>query len=206
MDSNAVKAMAAAASQAIIDNVDMLSEADRATGDGDHGVGMRRAFEAAQEALLVLNDPTLEQVMKAVGTAVMAKGGGASGAIFGTMFRSGAKVLEGKTLLDAQGLAAFLVAGCEAVQKRGGAAPGQKTMIDALLPAADAAGAAHGSLRDALQAAAHAAKDGVEATRSMLAMTGKARSLGERSLGHVDPGALSVSIILQAMADYAKTT
>ena len=204
MDGNAVKAMMAAVSEAIIDSVDLLTEADRATGDGDHGVGMRRGFEAARHALETLNEPTPDQVMKSVGTAVMSKGGGASGAIFGTLFRSGAKTLEGKSEFDAQGLAAFLKAGCEAVQKRGGAGPGQKTMIDALLPAADAAGAGHGSLQDAVKAAAHAAKDGVEATRSMLATTGKARSLGERSLGHVDPGALSVSIILQAMADYAK--
>ena len=74
-------------------------------------------------------------------------------------------------------------------------------MIDALLPAADAAGAGHETLAEALAAAAHAARDGVEATRSMLATTGKARSLGERSLGHVDPGALSMSIILGAMAN-----
>ena len=201
MDGGDVKAMMAAAAQAIIDNVDVLSEADRATGDGDHGVGMKRGFEAAQDALGALIDPSPEQVMKSVGTAVMSKGGGASGAIFGTLFRAGAKGLEGKATLDAQGLAAFLMAGCDAVQKRGGAGPGQKTMIDALLPAADAAGAGHETLAEALAAAAHAARDGVEATRSMLATTGKARSLGERSLGHVDPGALSMSIILGAMAN-----
>lgn len=201
MTSDEVKAMMQAVAEAIIASVDQLSEADRATGDGDHGVGMRRAFEAAGEALAGLENATPESVMKAVGTAIMAKGGGASGAIFGTLFRSGAKALEGRDRLDAEGFSAFLAAAADAVQKRGGAAPGQKTMIDALVPAARAAAEA-GWLDESLAAAARAAADGAEATRGMLATTGKARSLGERSLGHIDPGALSVSIILQAMADF----
>ena len=98
MNGDDVKAMMEAAARAIIANVDRLSEADRATGDGDHGVGMRRGFEAALEALGGLISPTPEQVMKAVGAAIMSKGGGASGAIFGTLFRSGAKALEGISL------------------------------------------------------------------------------------------------------------
>ena len=201
MTGNEVKAMMAAAAHAIIAKVDALSAADRATGDGDHGVGMRRGFEAVLEALAALNDPAPSDVMKAVGTAIMTKGGGASGAVFGTLFRSGAKALEGRDALDGEGFAAFLAVAAEAVQKRGGAAPGQKTMIDALVPAA-AAATTHAALADVLAAAAQAAADGVEATRGMLATTGKARSLGERSLGHIDPGALSVSIILRAMADF----
>lgn len=202
MTGEEVKAMMEAVAQAVIANVDTLSEADRATGDGDHGVGMRRAFEAVLEALASLEIATPEGVMKAVGTAIMAKGGGASGAIFGTLFRSGAKALEGRSELDGAGFAAFLAAAAEAVQKRGGAVPGQKTMIDALVPAA-AAAASHAALADGLAAAARAASDGAEATRGMLATTGKARSLGERSIGHIDPGALSVSIILRAMAAFS---
>lgn len=201
MNGDAVKAMMEAAARAIIANVDVLSEADRATGDGDHGVGMRRGFEAALDALAGLTSPTPEQVMKAVGTAIMAKGGGASGAIFGTLFRSGAKALERKTDLDGAGLAAFLATASEAVQKRGGVTVGQKTMVDALAPAAEAASGV-ADLKEALSRAATAAEQGVEATKGMLATTGKARSLGERSLGHIDPGALSVSIILRAMRDH----
>jgi phosphoenolpyruvate---glycerone phosphotransferase subunit DhaL len=201
MDGAAVKAMMETAGRAVVASVDVLSEADRATGDGDHGVGMRRGFEAVLESLSGLLDPTPDQVMKAAGTAIMAKGGGASGAIFGTLFRAGGKALEGRGTFDAEGLAAFLFAAVEAVQKRGGVTVGQKTMVDALAPAAAASGG-HTSLAQAMAAAAAAAKDGVEATRGMIATTGKARSLGERSLGHIDPGALSVSIILGAMSDH----
>ena len=206
MTGDDVKAMMLAVAQAIIDNVDVLSEADRATGDGDHGVGMRRGFEAAQEAITALQSPTPEQVMKAAGTAIMAKGGGASGAIFGTLFRAGSKALESKDHLDAAGFAQFLAAASDAVQKRGGVTTGQKTMVDALAPAAVASAEASSSLVEAMTRAAQAAEAGVEATRSMIATTGKARSLGERSLGHIDPGALSVSIILKSMSEAAAKT
>ena len=201
MTGDDVKAMMQVVAQAIIANVDHLSEADRATGDGDHGVGMRRGFEAVLGALGSLQSPTPEQVMKTAGTAIMAKGGGASGAIFGTLFRGGSKALEGRDMLDADGFAGFLAAASDAVQKRGGVTEGQKTMVDALAPAARAA--VQSTLAASLAAAAKAAGDGVEATRGMVATTGKARTLGERSLGHIDPGALSVSIILRAMRDFA---
>lgn len=188
----------------VIANADILSEADRAIGDGDHGVGMRRGFEAALEALTTQNPQTPEQVMKCVGTAIMAKTGGAAGAVFGTLFRSGAKTLEGKDRLDAAGLAAFLASALEAVVKRGGVVKGQKTMVDALAPAVAAAQAAAGaSLAESLAAVASAAQLGVEATKGMVATTGKARSLGERSLGFVDPGAVSISFIFNAMRDGA---
>ena len=204
IDGEATRRMMLAVAEAVIAQVDALSEADRATGDGDHGVGMRRGFEAARDGLAAMAGPSPEQVMKACGTAIMAKGGGASGAIFGTLFRAGARALEGQATLDGEGLAAFLAAASQAVQARGGARPGQKTMIDALDPAA-VASRGHASLAQALDAAARAAASGVEATRDMLASTGKARSLGERSLGHIDPGALSVSIILAAMRDFVET-
>ena len=139
-----------------------------------------------------------------MGTAIMAKTGGAAGAVFGTLFRSGAKALEGKAHLDAAGFAAFLEAALDGVVKRGGVVQGQKTMVDALAPAAAAVKAvAGGSLGQALDAAATAAQQGVESTKAMVATTGKARSLGERSLGFVDPGAVSISLIFNAMRDGA---
>jgi dihydroxyacetone kinase-like protein len=188
----------------VVANEEVLSEADRAIGDGDHGVGMRRGFEAALEALTSQNPQTPEQVMKAVGTAVMAKTGGAAGAVFGTLFRSGAKALDGKEHLDTAGFAAFLEAALDGVVKRGGVVQGQKTMVDALAPAAAAAkAAASGSLAQSLEATATAAQQGVESTKAMVATTGKARALGERSLGFVDPGAVSISLIFNAMRDGA---
>lgn len=186
----------------VIAHVDMLTDADREIGDGDHGVGMRRAFEAALEALKDHEGSSPAEVFKASGMAIMSTAGGASGALFGTLFRGGAKALEQSTTMDAQGFAAFLAAAQDAIEKRGGAKPGQKTMIDALAPAAEAVkNGTGGTLCSVMADAAAAAKHGVEATRNMLATTGKARSLGERSLGHVDPGALSVSLILEAMAN-----
>jgi len=204
LDGAATRELMIAVARRMIDSVDILTDADRAIGDGDHGVGMRRGFEAALEAL-EKQDGTLppDAVMKAVGMGIMGKTGGAAGAVFGTLFRSGGKALEGRDMLDGAGFAAFLEAALDAVLKRGQVSEGQKTMVDALAPAARAAsGAADRPLGEVVAVAAEAASGGVEATRDMVATTGKARSLGERSLGHVDPGAVSVSIILAAMRDH----
>jgi dihydroxyacetone kinase-like protein len=146
---------------------------------------------------------TVEAAFKAAGTAIMAKAGGAAGAVFGTLFRSGSAAFAGRSSLDAEGLAGFLQQGLKAVEQRGGSRPGMKTMLDALAPAAAAAArACPEGLPATARAAAAAATEGAEATKSMIATTGKARTLGERSLGHPDPGAVSMSLILQAMRDY----
>jgi len=187
----------------VIENVDLLTAADQAIGDGDHGVAMRRGFSAALEQLKTDSAEDVEAVFKLVGAAVLSKAGGAAGAVFGTLFRSGAAAFGGREF-DAGAFGAFLELGLEGVEKRGGARPGQKTMVDALAPAAEAARKSVATgLVAATRAAAEAAKQGVESTKTMVATTGKAKSLGERSLGHPDPGALSVSLILDAISDYA---
>jgi dihydroxyacetone kinase-like protein len=197
-------AMLKAVSQALVDQTDVLTDADLAIGDGDHGIGMRRGFEAALAVLDTTPPDNIEAAFKAVGTAILSNTGGAAGAVFGTLFRSGAKAFAGRGAIDGESFAGFLEAGLEAVLKRGGVTEGQKTMIDAVAPAARAAKAAAGSgLAAATAAAADAALAGVEATKAMVATTGKARSLGERSLGHPDPGAISISLILGAMRDFA---
>ena len=199
-------ALLRAAAEAIIAATDRLSEADRAIGDGDHGIGMRRGFEAALAALDALPEASLPEAARAIGMAVLSSAGGASGAIFGALFRAGAKGLEGRPgPLDGEGLAAFLDQALIGVMKRGGVSEGQKTMVDALAPAARAARAAAAEgLAAALEAASAAAEAGVEASRDMIATTGKARALGERGLGHPDPGAISVSVLLAAMRDTHK--
>ncbi|MCW2308433.1 dihydroxyacetone kinase subunit DhaL [Rhodobium gokarnense] len=200
LDVAGVKGMFVAACDAMLANIELLTHADQAIGDGDHGVGMKRGFSAAL-AFLKENEPaTVGEVFKGVGGAIMSASGGASGAIFGTFFRAGNKTLGDATTLDGAGFAAFLKAGLEAVEKRGGAGPGGKTVIDAIDPAAKAAADAGDDLEAVLSAATTAAKEGVEATKSMIATTGKARTLGERSLGHPDPGAISFSIVIGAMA------
>ena len=191
-----------AACDAVVANQDRLTKADQAIGDGDHGVGMARGFKAAREALATKPASTPADLFKAVGMAIMGKSGGASGAVFGTFFMGMAKGIPGD-LLDASAYAAALGEGLKAVQARGGAKPGDKTMIDGLVPAI--AGAEAGTnIGDALTKAAAGALKGLEATADMIATTGKAKALGERSRGHMDPGAITLSIVLRALAEAPK--
>ncbi|WP_442580520.1 dihydroxyacetone kinase subunit DhaL [Mesorhizobium sp. ASY16-5R] len=203
LDAAGARDMLLAVSQALIDQTDVLTDADLAIGDGDHGIGMRRGFEAALEALKASEPDSAEAAFKATGMAILSNTGGAAGAVFGTLFRSGAKAFAAAGTVDGPGFAGFLEEGLAAVLKRGGVVEGQKTMVDALAPAARAArAAAGGGLKAATAAAAEGALQGVEASKAMIATTGKARSLGERSIGHPDPGAISISLILKAMRDF----
>jgi phosphoenolpyruvate---glycerone phosphotransferase subunit DhaL len=193
-------AMLRAVARAVIDRVDVLTDADLAIGDGDHGIGMRRGFEAVLLALEP-GPATIDAAFRATGMAIMANTGGAAGAVFGTLFTAGAKAFAGADRLEPDGIRRFLTMAQEGVAKRGGVTEGQKTMLDALAHAARACGDA-ADLPECLNAAAQGAENGVGATKTMVATTGKARSLGERSLGHPDPGAISVAIILTAMRDF----
>jgi dihydroxyacetone kinase-like protein len=188
----------------IIEAEPMLSEADRNLGDGDHGLGMKRGMEAVQEKLAAGVD-SIDKAFSSTGMAMMSSMGGASGAIFGTFWRSGAKAIAGCEAFDAQALANLMKAGVEGVMTRGGAKPGDKTMVDALQPAADkAAEVASLSLPGAIAAVAQAAADGRDASKAMIATMGRAKTLGEQSIGHPDAGACSVAVILQAMSDYVQ--
>ncbi len=203
LDAAATRDMLLAVSQLLIDQTEILTNADLAIGDGDHGVGMRRGFEAALEALSGTAPDSPEAAYKAVGTAILSNTGGAAGAVFGTLFRAGSKAFAAAGVVDDASFAASLEEGLAAVLKRGGVIEGQKTMVDALAPASRAARSAVGKgLAATAAAAAQGALDGVEASKDMIATTGKARSLGERSIGHPDPGAISVSLILKAMQDF----
>ncbi|WP_413724070.1 dihydroxyacetone kinase subunit DhaL [Sodalis sp. RH16] len=184
-----------------------LTRLDMAVGDGDHGVGMQRGFTAV-EKLLSQAPGQAEDIgvlLTRVGTELMSSMGGASGAIFGTLFRAGGKSLTGETFLTTPLLTRFLSSGLDAVCKRGGAKPGDKTMVDALAAAA-AASQSLGSepLYAALPKIARAAGQGAEGTKQMVAAFGRAKALGERSIGHPDPGAVSMSLILSFMAEGIK--
>lgn len=186
----------------IIEAEPMLSEADRNLGDGDHGLGMKRGMEAVKEKLAG-GAESIEKAFANTGMAMMSSMGGASGAIFGTLWRSGGKALAGKETFDAQALADLVKAGVDGVMARGGAKPGDKTMIDALHPAAEkAAEVASVSLPEAITAVAAAAEAGKEASKGMIATMGRAKTLGEQSIGHPDAGACSVVVIFNAMKDY----
>jgi dihydroxyacetone kinase-like protein len=161
---------------------------------------MSRGMKAAKDALDKKPAATVGDLFKTMGMAIVSTSGGASGAVFGTFFTGAGKILT-EDALDALLFAAALEEGQKAVQARGKAEPGHKTMLDALAPAAQAAQAyAEAGLVPAARAAAKAAGEGVEQTKDMVAQFGRARTLGDRALGHPDPGAISVSIILEALA------
>jgi dihydroxyacetone kinase-like protein len=148
-------------------------------------------------------EATVDQLLTATGMAMLSSMGGASGALFGTLFRAGGKALAGREALDGQGLADFYLAALEGVQTRGKAKPGDKTMVDALAPAAEAADRERAAgLPSVAVAAAAAAVAGRDASSEMVATMGRAKSLGQGSVGHPDAGACSIAIICQAMADF----
>lgn len=196
-----------AVSEGMIASEPRLTALDQATGDGDHGIGIKRGFTALQTLLQrsdFLPADVGECLMKS-GTCLMTSMGGASGAIFGTLFRAGGQALGGTQELDASALSVWLEQGLQAIHRRGGASPGDKTMVDALsAAAAQARKERDAALSVALSNCADAAMQGAEATRNMLAAYGRAKNIGERALGHCDPGAVSMALILQFMRDYLR--
>jgi phosphoenolpyruvate---glycerone phosphotransferase subunit DhaL len=202
IDLSETKAMLSAAARAVIANKDRLTKADQDIGDGDHGVGMARGFAAFDQAT-AKEVRTLQELFRACGQALMMASGGASGVVFGTLFQGAANGLKGD-VFDAEAFVLALEGGLRAVQDRGKAKLGDKTMVDALAPAADAARKAldsGASLEEVATAAAKGAAGGVEATRGLVAKIGKAKGLGERTVGFIDPGALTTSVLLDSIAE-----
>ena len=186
----------------IAEQRDYLVDLDRAIGDGDHGENMDRGFKAAVEALGQAQPASVAEVLKTVAKTLMSTVGGAAGPLYGTAFLRASKA-AGDGELDGAGVAAVIAGALEGIQARGKATTGEKTMVDAWTPALDAARAAAESGADAvatLQAAATAAEAGAAATEPLRATKGRASYLGERSIGHLDPGAVSTSLILRAAA------
>lgn len=205
LDAAATGMMLRAVAEHVLASTERLTRADQAVGDGDHGIGMARGFEAANTKLAAEQPSTVDGALHAVGIAIMGSTGGAAGAVFGTLFIAAASACKGNEALDTAVMAEAMQAALAAIQKRGGAKPGEKTMLDALAPAVEALQAHKTrSLVVALAAAADAARGGVEATRDMVASTGKARPLGARAIGHPDPGAITTSLIFEAMATYTR--
>ncbi|TYB48466.1 dihydroxyacetone kinase subunit DhaL [Actinomadura chibensis] len=186
-------------------DADRLSRLDADIGDGDHGHNLDRGFRAAVGALPG-DDAPPGKVLIAAGRAIVSKTGGASGPLYGTALRRAGKALGDAADVDAAALGTALRAALDGVQELGKAERGDKTMVDALAPAADAydAALADGSdLAGCVRAAADAAAKGAEETVPMQARKGRASYLGARSVGHLDPGAASTALILSALADVA---
>jgi dihydroxyacetone kinase-like protein len=199
----AVRAMAATVEEHHAE----LTTLDRAIGDGDHGEGMRRGFTAVLAKLDAATPDTPGAVLKLVATTLISTVGGASGPLYGTAFLRAATAVGSADELDAAAVRAALAAARDGVVQRGKAEPGDKTMVDALTPAVDAAEAAAGDdVAALLEAAATAAEQGAAATEPLVARKGRASYLGERSAGHRDPGAQSSALLLRALAGAASST
>ena len=186
----------------IAEQRDYLVDLDRAIGDGDHGENMDRGFRAAVEALSEAQQGSVAEVLKTVAKTLMSTVGGAAGPLYGTAFLRASKA-AGDGELDGAGVAAVIAGALDGIQARGKATTGEKTMVDAWTPALEAARAAAEAGTDpvaVLEAAATAAEAGAAATEPMRATKGRASYLGERSIGHLDPGAVSTSLILRAAA------
>jgi dihydroxyacetone kinase-like protein len=177
-----------------------LVRLDTAIGDGDHGTNMDRGMKKAVEKLDGTDGGDIGADLKAVGMALVSSVGGAAGPLYGTLFLQMGSASAGKDELDLDGWTAAVEAGVKGVQSRGKAEPGDKTMIDAWLPALDALREG-GDLGEALARAADAAEEGMKATTPMEARKGRASYLGPRSVGHQDPGATSSYLLLRAAAE-----
>jgi phosphoenolpyruvate---glycerone phosphotransferase subunit DhaL len=177
-----------------------LVRLDTAIGDGDHGTNMDRGMRKAVEKLDGTAVGDIGADLKAVGMALVSSVGGAAGPLYGTLFLQMGTATAGKDELDLDGWAAAVEAGVKGVQMRGKAEPGDKTMIDALLPAL-AALREGGQLPEALRRSADAAEDGMKATIPLEARKGRASYLGPRSIGHQDPGATSSYLLMRSAAE-----
>ena len=179
-----------------------LVRLDTAIGDGDHGTNMDRGMKKALEKLDGTDSGDIGADLKAVGMALVSSVGGAAGPLYGTFFLQMGQATAGRSELDLAAFTDALDAGVQGVIKRGKAEPGDKTMVDALLPAVEALRQADGDdVAGALQRAAAAAREGMEATVPMVARKGRASYLGERSAGHQDPGATSSHLLLSTAAE-----
>lgn len=192
----------------IIEKKPYLTEIDSAIGDGDHGIGMAGGMQKAKKKLIQMQgEANVYQLFETAGQAMLMSMGGASGVIFGSLYLAGAKGMEPKEVLTAQDFAKMERKSLIAIQERGGANVGDKTMVDALAPAVEALENTQGqSLLDAMKAAEEAARQGMENTKNYTAKFGRAKSLLERAIGHQDAGATSVYLIFNAMRRFVEGT
>ncbi|MGK7936287.1 MAG: dihydroxyacetone kinase subunit DhaL [Xenococcaceae cyanobacterium] len=193
-----------AVAKTISENKDYLTELDAAIGDADHGINLDRGFQKVASQLPQLETKDLGNILKTVSMTLISSIGGASGPLYGTFFLRASTIVMGKEELTPTELADLLQAGVAGVIQRGKANLGDKTMLDALSPAANifAELVAEGNtIVDALKQAVQAAETGMKQTIPLVALKGRASYLGERSAGHQDPGATSSFLILRALLE-----
>ncbi|MCQ6553452.1 dihydroxyacetone kinase subunit DhaL [Streptomyces sp. C10-9-1] len=199
LDTEFFRRWLSAAAAAVDREADRLTELDSAIGDADHGTNLRRGFAAVTAALEAEGPATPGAVLVLAGGRLISSVGGASGPLYGTLLRSTGKSLGPADEVSPEQFAGALREGVAAVSRLGGAVPGDKTMLDALEPAA----AALAKDPEGFASARSAAADGALATVPLRARKGRASYLGERSIGHQDPGATSSALLVAALAEAA---
>ncbi len=198
--SQSLKPVVRAAAETIVAHADELTDLDQAIGDGDHGINMKRGAEAVLATIDEIAAKPTPEALKAIGMALVMKVGGASGPLYGSLLLGMGKAWNDGGRMDRATISASFAAGIDAVKARGKSDRGQKTMLDVLIPVLDALREGEDEDLAGLTAKLRkVADDAAEATRDMKAERGRASFLGERSIGHVDPGARSSSLMIGAI-------
>lgn len=182
---------------------DFLTDLDNAIADGDHGMNLARGFLAVEEMLKNSNDKDIGLIFKNTGMKLVSTVGGAAGPLYGTAFLRASSVVSGKEEITTNDFIACLEAAIEGVKFRGKSTTGEKTMLDSMVPALDEIKKTHketGDTKKSFEAGVKAAYDGIEFTKTIIATKGRASYIGERSVGHQDPGATSFTFILETIA------
>jgi len=193
--------------EVLVENKEYLTELDSAIGDADHGINMKRGFDKVVDKLPSVADKDIGSIMKTTGMALISSVGGAAGPLYGTFFMRGGMAAASKEKLTGEDIVEMLQSGVEGVVQRGRAELGDKTMVDALTPGVDAMRQSLANGNDtvaALEEGVGAAEQGMKDTIPMQAKKGRASYLGERSIGHQDPGATSSYLILKTLLDTLK--
>ncbi len=180
-----------------------LTELDNVIGDGDHGINLSRGFQEVEKKLDTLADKDIGTILKAVGMTLVSTVGGASGPLYGTAFMKAGQLMAEKDAVDINDFVEILRVSIEGVKMRGKSTTGEKTMLDAMVPALAAMEGALKAAKDSkeiLLEGVEAAEDGVAYTKTIIATKGRASYLGERSIGHQDPGATSFTLMLSVIA------
>ena len=202
-DSAKVIELLSAMQAAIDENAQFLTDLDAAIGDNDHGINMARGFKKVGDDLPGLASKDIGAILKKAGMDLVSTVGGSSGPLYGTAFMKAGAKAAGKNEIGMEDFLVMMEEAIGGVQMRGKAVRGEKTMLDAMIPALEAMKAAAGEgkdTKDVLDAGVEAAEEGVEYTKTIIATKGRASYLGERSIGHQDPGATSFTVLLKAIA------
>ena len=176
-----------------------LTELDNVIGDGDHGINLSRGFQEVEKKLDTLADKDIGTILKTVGMTLVSTVGGASGPLYGTAFMKAGQLMAGKDAVDINDFVEILRVSIEGIKMRGKSTTGEKTMLDAMVPALAAMEGALKAAKDPKEILVEAV-DGVAYTKTIIATKGRASYLGERSIGHQDPGATSFTLMLSVIA------